>query len=76
MRDFRFRSSLKKGPARKASGPGRHTFDSAEPITTPLIPKHPESGILLIASLKISNASNALIGLQSRNRRVIGARVV
>ena len=22
----------------------RHPFDSAEPITTPLIPKHPESG--------------------------------
>ena len=44
MRGFRFRSSLKKWPARKASGPERHPFDSAEPITTPLIPKHPESG--------------------------------
>ena len=44
MRCFRFRSSLKKWPARKASGPERHPFDSAEPITTPLIPKHPESG--------------------------------
>ena len=44
MRGFRFRSSLKKWPARKASGPQRHPFDSAEPITTPLIPKHPESG--------------------------------
>ena len=44
MRGFRFRSSLKKGPVRKASGPERHTFDSAEPITTPLIPKHAESG--------------------------------
>ena len=32
---------LKKWPARKASGPERHPFDSAEPITTPLIPKHP-----------------------------------
>ena len=31
----------KKWPARKASGPERHPFDSAEPITTPLIPKHP-----------------------------------
>ena len=43
MRSFRFRSSLKKWPARKASRPERHPFDSAEPITTPLIPKHPES---------------------------------
>ena len=32
---------LKKWPARKASGPERHPFDSTEPITTPLIPKHP-----------------------------------
>ena len=39
-----FSSSHKKRPARKASGPERHPFDSAEPITTPLIPKHPESG--------------------------------
>ena len=44
MRGFWFRSSLKKWPSRKASEPDRHTFDSAEPITTPLIPKHPESG--------------------------------
>ena len=44
MRGCQFRSSLKKWPARKASGPERHPFDSAEPITTPLIPKHPESG--------------------------------
>ena len=43
MRSFRFRSSLKKWPGRKASGSERHPFDSAEPITTPLIPKHPES---------------------------------
>ena len=44
MRGFRFRSSLKKWPARKASGPERHPFDSAEPITTLPIPKHPEAG--------------------------------
>ena len=44
MRGFQFRLSLKKWPARKASGPQRHPFDSAEPITTPLIPKRPESG--------------------------------
>ena len=42
MRGFRFRSSLKKWPARKASGPERHPLDSAEPITH--IPEHPESG--------------------------------
>ena len=46
MRGFRFRSSLKKRPTRKASGPELYPFDSAEPITTPLIPKHPESGCL------------------------------
>ena len=34
----------KKWPERKASGPERHPFDSAEPITTPPIPKHPASG--------------------------------
>ena len=50
MRGFRFRSSLKKWPARKASGPERHPFDSVEPITT----------------LEILNVSNALIGLQSQ----------
>ena len=44
MRGFRFRSSLKKWPARKASGTERYCFDGAEPITTPLKPKHPESG--------------------------------
>ena len=33
-----------KWPARKASGPERHPFDSPEPVRTPLIPKHPESG--------------------------------
>ena len=37
-------SSLQSDPARKASGPERDPFDSAEPITIPLIPKHPESG--------------------------------
>ena len=37
-----FESSKRR--ARKASGPERDLFDSAEPITTPLIPKHPESG--------------------------------
>ena len=37
-------SSLQSDPARKASGPERDPFDSAEPITTLLIPKHPESG--------------------------------
>ena len=31
----------KKGRARKASGSERHPFDSAELITTSLIPKHP-----------------------------------
>ena len=41
MRGFRFRSSLKKWPARKASGPERHSFHSAEPITTLRTPKHP-----------------------------------
>ena len=44
MRSFRFRSSLKKWPARKASGREHHPLYSTEPITTPLIPKHPESG--------------------------------
>ena len=44
MRGFRFRSSLKKRPTRKASGPELYPFDSAEPITTPPIPKHLESG--------------------------------
>ena len=44
MHSFWFRSSLKKGPARKASGSERHPFEGAEPITTPLIAKHPESG--------------------------------
>ena len=44
MCGFRFQSSLKKWPAWKASGPERHLFDSAKQITTPLIPKHPESG--------------------------------
>ena len=34
----------KKWPARKASGPERHPFDSAEQITAPPIPKHPEAG--------------------------------
>ena len=34
MGGFQFRSSLKKWPARKASGPERHPFDSAEPIIT------------------------------------------
>ena len=43
MCGFRFRSSLKKWTAQKASGPERHPLDSAEPITTPLILKHPES---------------------------------
>ena len=43
-RSFQFRSSLQKSPVRKASGPEGHPFDSAEPMTTPLIPKHPESG--------------------------------
>ena len=33
----------KKRPARKAFGPERHPFDSAEPSTL-LIPKHPEFG--------------------------------
>ena len=33
-----------KSPAQKASGPEGHPFDSAEPMPTPLIPKHPESG--------------------------------
>ena len=46
MRGFRFQLCLKKGPARKAPGPERHPFDSTEPITTPLIPKHPEYGCL------------------------------
>ena len=32
MRGLRFRLSLKKWPARKASGQERHPFDSAEPI--------------------------------------------
>ena len=41
MGGFQFRSSLKKCPARKASGPERHPFDSAEPIIPYL---HPESG--------------------------------
>ena len=41
---FRFLLNLIKWPARKASGPERHPFDSAEPLTTPLILKHPESG--------------------------------
>ena len=44
MRGSQFRSSLKKWPMRKASGPERHPFDSIEPITTPLTPKHPDSG--------------------------------
>ena len=44
MRGFRFRLSLEKGPAQKASGPERHPFDSTKPITTPVIPKHPDSG--------------------------------
>ena len=44
MRGFRFRLSLKKWPARKVSGPDRHPFDSAEPNTTLIISKHPESG--------------------------------
>ena len=44
MRGFRFRLSLEKGTARKASGPERHPFDTSEPITTPVIPKHSESG--------------------------------
>ena len=43
MRGFRFRSCLKVTRA-KASGPERHPFDSPEPVRTPLIPKHPESG--------------------------------
>ena len=43
MCGFRFRSSLKKWTAQKASGPERHPLDSAEPITTRLILKHPES---------------------------------
>ena len=51
-----------KWPARKASGPERDPFDSAESITTPLIPKHPESDVLLNGSLEMSNVSNALIG--------------
>ena len=56
-RGFRFRSSRKEPlDQRKASGPERHPFDSAEPITTPLV----------IGSLEISNVSNALIGLQSQ----------
>ena len=41
---FYFGQVLEKGPARKASGPERHPFDSTKPITTPVIPKHPESG--------------------------------
>ena len=44
LRGFRFRSSPKKWPARKASEPERHPFHSAEPITTPLTPKHTEYG--------------------------------
>ena len=34
MGGFQFRSSLKKWPARKASGPEGHPFDSAEPVIT------------------------------------------
>ena len=30
--------------ARRASGQERNSFDSAEPVTIPLIRKHPESG--------------------------------
>ena len=42
MRGFRFR--VFKVTRAKSLGPERDPFDSAEPITTPLIPKHPESG--------------------------------
>ena len=45
MCSFRCRLSLQTWPARKASGPERHPFESAEPITTLSTPKHPESGI-------------------------------
>ena len=50
-----------KWPARKASGPERDPFDSAKPITTPLIyPNIQNLDVLLVGSLEMSNASNAL----------------
>lgn len=45
IRGSQCRSSLQKWPARKACGPERHPFESAEPITTLFTPNHPESGI-------------------------------
>ena len=48
----------------KSSGPERHPFDSAEPITTPLVLKHPESGFFVDWFLGDIECFNALIGLQ------------
>ena len=68
MRGCQFRSSLKKWPARKASGPERHPFDSAEPIIIqPRLYQNIQNlDVLLIGSLEISNVSYALIGLHVR----------
>ena len=63
----------KKRPARKASGPERHPFDSAEPSTL-LIPKHPEFGCFAdwflwdIECFKCSDWITVTIGAWSGHR--------
>ena len=75
---LRFRSSLKKWHAGKASGPERHSFDSAEPITTQRTPKHPESGCFAdwffgdIECFKCSDWITITIGACLSGRRRVG----
>ena len=75
MRVFRFRSSLKRWPTRKASGPERHPFDSAQPITTLLIPKHSDSGCFWSVRWRYRMFQTLWLDY-NHNRRVIGTRVV